>query len=135
LADRLSALLISAPLFREKARFGLQGRLQNAEIVNRTASRWNLRKFIVIAVLATVIAIAAIISAAVLFKSATPISARELLVLGEKHLLEFDYTGVAFTKLIKSISIKSNLAREKVCECFNVDFFQAMRLIYGYALS
>jgi hypothetical protein len=23
----------------------------------------------------------------------------------------------------------------KVCECFNVDFFQAMTLIYGYALS
>jgi hypothetical protein len=32
----------------------------------------------------------------------------------------------------KSISIKSNLAQEKVCECFNVDFFQAMKLIYGY---
>jgi hypothetical protein len=34
----------------------------------------------------------------------------------------------------KSISIKSNLAQEKVCECFNVDFFQAIKLIYGYAL-
>jgi site-specific DNA-methyltransferase (adenine-specific) len=35
----------------------------------------------------------------------------------------------------KSISIKSNLAQEKFCECFNADFFQAMKLIYGYALT
>jgi hypothetical protein len=33
-----------------------------------------------------------------------------------------------------SISIKSNLAQEKVCESFNVGFFQAIKLIYGYAL-
>jgi hypothetical protein len=26
------------------------------------------------------------------------------------------------------------LAQEKVCECFNVDFFQAIKLFYGYAL-
>jgi hypothetical protein len=26
------------------------------------------------------------------------------------------------------------LAQEKVCECFNADFFQAIKLIYGYAL-
>jgi hypothetical protein len=32
-------------------------------------------------------------------------------------------------------SINSNLAQEKVCECFNVDFFQAMRLVYGYVLK
>jgi hypothetical protein len=27
------------------------------------------------------------------------------------------------------------LAQEKVCERFNSDFFQAMKLIYGYALN
>jgi hypothetical protein len=31
--------------------------------------------------------------------------------------------------VIKSISINSNMAQEKVCECFNADFFQAIRLI------
>jgi hypothetical protein len=35
----------------------------------------------------------------------------------------------------KSISINSNLAQEKVCECFNAAFFQALRLVYGYALN
>jgi hypothetical protein len=38
-------------------------------------------------------------------------------------------------RFTKSISIKSNLAQEEVFGCFNVDFFQAMKLIYGYALS
>jgi hypothetical protein len=29
---------------------------------------------------------------------------------------------------------KFKIGLEKVCECFNADFFQAIKIIYGYAL-
>jgi hypothetical protein len=33
----------------------------------------------------------------------------------------------------KSLSINSSVARQKVCECFKADIFQAIKLVYGHA--
>jgi hypothetical protein len=41
-----------------------------------------------------------------------------------------NYGQILFLGVVNNPSLQSG---RKVCECFNVDFFQAMNLIYGYA--